>query len=92
MGNTAALTHGLRSERARAEIETYRQNGIEELFRERGGRSALDWGSRIVVENFAVVATQHRLISDYLDVHGPPYRRRSSPPGLRLATFDHRVA
>jgi hypothetical protein len=82
-GHTDSLVHGLRSKRLAKVVDAYRVDLIEQLFRERGGRDALDVVSRIAIENYALVCAQHKTIEARLDQDG-----LFTQTGRRRSAFD----
>ena len=82
-GHTDSIIHGLRSKRLAKVVDAYRVDLIEQLFRERGGRDALDVVSRIAIENYALVCAQHKTIEARLDQDG-----LFTQTGRRRSAFD----
>lgn len=82
-GNIGALVHGLRSKKLAAKVDAYRVDLLDQLFKERGGREALDVVSRIAIENYALVCAQHKTIESRLDQDG-----LFTQTGRRRSAFD----
>src|SRR5260221_7764534 len=81
--NLVALTTGLRSKKLAKVVDAYRVDLIEQLFKEHGGRDALDVVSRIAIENYALVCAQHKTIEARLDQDG-----LFTQTGRRRSAFD----
>lgn len=65
--NAGHLVLGLRSKKLSKEADGYGAALLDEIFRERGGREALDVVSRIACENYVFLCKQQRTIEERLD-------------------------
>lgn len=81
--HTVSVIHGLRSKKLAKVVDAYRVGLIDQLFRERGGRDALDVVSRISIENYALVCAQAKTIEARLDQDG-----LFTQTGKRRSAFD----
>jgi hypothetical protein len=81
--NADAIVTGLRSKKLRAKADAYRVDLLNQLIAERGGLHALDTVSRIVLENFALVCAQQKIIEARLDESGI-----FTQTGRRRSAFD----
>ena len=81
--NSDRLLLGLRSKKLAKIVDSYRIELIDELFRERSGKDRLSVVEKIAIENFALLAAQHKTIEARLDATG-----LFTQTGTKRSAFD----